>query len=435
MEDEQGGRREHAEVIVVGAGVIGTSTALALARHGHDVLVIDRGSAIGHGSTSSSAGIIRLHADDPVSCSLAMEALPLWESWRDFLRAPDDEEMAQFVRCGSVILDHGDGATDRYAEVLASCGAAAEQLDAAGLLELAPYLDIHRFGPPVDITNDAFWVEPTELLQGALHTPASGYVGDPALAAKNLADAAAREGARFRLRSEVSGFDHSDETWTVRLADGVNLTAQVVVNAAGPHSAHINALAGVGDDFTVGVRQLREELHHVPAPPGVNLERDGVHVVDSDLGINFRPEGGGAFLVGSNGAECDPVTVVDDPDDFSAQVSVRSWDRQVLRLARRVRGLTVPPRPRGVVGLYDATDDWAPIYDTTAREGFVVAMGTSGNQFKTAPVVGDLMRQIVESALEKEQAPAVLHGQTTGREFPGAAFSRQRTAVAARSRG
>ncbi|WP_109471875.1 NAD(P)/FAD-dependent oxidoreductase [Ornithinimicrobium cavernae] len=435
MEDDQGRRGRHAEVIVIGAGVIGVSTALALVRHGHDVLVIDRGSAVGHGSTSSSAGIIRLHADDPVSCSLAMEALPLWEGWRDFLRAPADEEIAEFVRCGTVILDHGNGSTDRYAEVLASCGAEAEHLDTAGLLELAPYLDVHRFGPPVDVADDAFWSEPDGLLRGALHTPASGYVGDPALAAKNMADAAARGGARFRMRSEVIGCDRGPGTWTLHLADGTVLTAEVVVNAAGPHSSHINTLAAVRDDFTVTVRQLREELHHVPAPAAVDLRRHGVHVVDGDLGINFRPEGDGAFLVGSNGAECDPVTTVEDPDDFPTEVSVTSWDRQVLRLARRVRGLTVPHRPRGVVGLYDATEDWVPIYDTTAREGFVVAMGSSGNQFKTAPAVGDLMRQIVESALDGEEAPPVLRGPTTGHEFPGAAFSRQRTAVAARSRG
>ena len=58
-------------------------------------------------------------------------------------------------------------------------------------------------------------------------------------------------------------------------------------------------------------------------------------------------------------------------------------------------GLTVPHRPTGIVGVYDASTDWTPIYDRTALPGYYVAMGTSGNQFKNAPVVGQLMAGLI----------------------------------------
>ena len=44
--------------------------------------------------------------------------------------------------------------------------------------------------------------------------------------------------------------------------------------------------------------------------------------------------------------------------------------------------------------------DWTPVYDRTDRPGFYVAMGTSGNQFKNAPVVGTLMRTLVDAVVD-----------------------------------
>ncbi len=50
---------------------------------------------------------------------------------------------------------------------------------------------------------------------------------------------------------------------------------------------------------------------------------------------------------------------------------------------------------QGVVGLYDATPDWNPIYDKSSLPGYYMAIGTSGNQFKNAPVIGDLMAELI----------------------------------------
>jgi sarcosine oxidase subunit beta len=71
-----------------------------------------------------------------------------------------------------------------------------------------------------------------------------------------------------------------------------------------------------------------------------------------------------------------------------------------MREAQRIRGLRIPSRPSGIVDLYDCTDDWIPIYDKSSLDGFYMAVGTSGNQFKNAPVVGVLMSELVQ-AVEK----------------------------------
>ena len=70
---------------------------------------------------------------------------------------------------------------------------------------------------------------------------------------------------------------------------------------------------------------------------------------------------------------------------------------QSLRLARRLPGLQVPSQKSGVVSAYDCTDDWIPIYDRTSLDGYYVAIGTSGHQFKAAPFVGVAMAALVDA--------------------------------------
>ena len=54
----------------------------------------------------------------------------------------------------------------------------------------------------------------------------------------------------------------------------------------------------------------------------------------------------------------------------------------------RIPTLRIPHRPVGIVGIYDVADDWIPVYDRTDLDGFYVALGTSGNQFKNAAIAG-----------------------------------------------
>jgi sarcosine oxidase subunit beta len=58
--------------------------------------------------------------------------------------------------------------------------------------------------------------------------------------------------------------------------------------------------------------------------------------------------------------------------------------------------LRIPNERKGIVDLYDVSDDWIPIYDRSVLDGFYMAIGTSGNQFKNAPVVGHLMGELID---------------------------------------
>jgi sarcosine oxidase subunit beta len=66
-----------------------------------------------------------------------------------------------------------------------------------------------------------------------------------------------------------------------------------------------------------------------------------------------------------------------------------------MRKAQRIPELPIPEQQRGIVDLYDVSDDWLPIYDASDLAGFYMAVGTSGSQFKNAPVVGKLMAELI----------------------------------------
>jgi glycine/D-amino acid oxidase-like deaminating enzyme len=208
-----------------------------------------------------------------------------------------------------------------------------------------------------------------------------------------------------------------------------DLRAEIVVNAAGPWSGRVNALAGVESDFGVRTRPMRQEVHQVAAP--TSYDGDGaVALADLDLGTYVRPARDGQLLVGGTEPACDPLEWVDDPDVVDARPTAAGFQRQVTRAARRLPELGVPNQPSGIVGVYDVSDDWTPIYDRTSAPGYFVAIGTSGNQFKNAPLVGLLMTSLVDAVrrgVDHDRDPVQLTLPRTGHVIDLATFSRLRT--------
>ena len=101
----------------------------------------------------------------------------------------------------------------------------------------------------------------------------------------------------------------------------------------------------------------------------------------------------------------------------------------MLRLARRMPDFGVPVSPSGIGALYDATDDWVPIYDRSSIDGYFMACGTSGNQFKNAPMAATFIRLLIEaseSGRNHDQDPISYIGPRSGRAINVGAFSRLR---------
>ena len=386
---------QHFDAIVIGAGIVGSGVALELTRSGKQVAFIDRNSGAGQGSTSASSAIVRFQYSTWEGVVTSWEAKFGWQRWSEHLGAVDPQGMARYTATGVFTWDFPGFDSTRVMELFDKIGIPYERLSASEIAQRFPYFETGTHHPPKTLDDPAFWQDSSVEL-GGFYCPAGGFVDDPSLAAHNLAHAAIVHGATPFYRSTVTRVLRGvDVIEGVELNGTTVLTAPVVVNCAGPHSRAINELAGDIGAWNVTTGPMRQEVHHLADPTNFTIANGAPVTFDGDLGTYFRPDPGG-IMVGGMEPECEPLDWLHDADEANMAASLPVYEAQTTRLARRIPTLQVPPRPRGVVGIYDVSDDWIPIYDKTSLPGYYVAIGTSGNQFKNAPVIGQIMARLID---------------------------------------
>ncbi len=423
---------EHSyDAIIIGAGVIGGAVALELADRGYKTLTVDKAATAGAGSTSNSCAIVRFSYSSIEGINLSWEGMHYWKDWANYVGADDELGLIDYHMTGQLVLQqHGDATHAARVKMLwDELGIPHEVWDTDTIKARCPYIDPSLFGPPTRPDNEAFWKDPAGAIERGYFTPDAGYVSDPQLSCHNLQRGAEARGATFWFNAEVVSIDQEDHRVSgVTLADGRAPRAPIVVNVAGPHSYLINQMAGVYDSMNIKTKALRHEVHHVPAPDGVDFDAHGITVADDDLGIYFRPEVGNHILIGSGDPVCDPREFV-DPEDYDTSLYAEQYEAQVLRANRRLPGIGMPHDKKGIVDLYDVSDDWIPIYDRTDLDGFYVAIGTSGNQYKNAGSAGQMRADLivaVEGGHDHDDDPLVVEGRYSGADLDIGFFSRNR---------
>lgn len=417
------------DVVIIGAGIIGAAIATELSRRGMRTLNIDKNPAAGYGSTSASCAIIRVHYSTLDGTALAYDGYFDWKHWAEYLGVEDERGLTAFHECGCLVMKT---ASNRHLSNILpnieALGIPHEHWDAATILERLPPYDLQRYAPAKSLRDEAFGQPTGGSLEGGVFFPTAGYIGDPQLATHNLQRAAEAAGAEFRFSRAVTAIQvQHNRVQGVTLDNGEQIAAGIVINVAGPHSAKINAMVGADQDMSITTQALRQEVVHVPGPEGFDFEHRGIVVSDSDISCYCRPESGNHILVGSEDPECDPREFV-DPDDYNREFS-EQWTTQALRYAQRMPEISLPSKAQGVVDLYDVTEDWIPIYDRSCIDGYYMAIGTSGNQFKNAVAAGRLMAQLIdycEAGQDHDQNPLQARCGHLDRSIDMAAFSRKR---------
>ncbi|MDF1791914.1 MAG: FAD-dependent oxidoreductase [Thalassobaculaceae bacterium] len=419
-----------ADAIIIGAGVIGTAIAFELAKKGWKTLSLDRNAQAGHGSTSGSCAIIRTYYSTLDGTAFAWEGYHYWRDWADYLEVLDPNGLATFKECGALVMKtEANDHMARHMENADILGCPYEEWTPEQVQARLPGTTMEGFFPAKSGDDPTFGQPTGGHLRGAVFWPKAGYITDPALSAQNLAHAAKAKGAEFLYGATVTEIlKAGGKTTGVKLADGSEIRAPVVINVAGPASARINALAGVTGEMTISTRALRQEVVHVPSPEGLNFETDGMVLSDSDIAVYCRPEHGNNILIGSEDPPCDAHVWVDDDTDYDRDFT-EQWRTQALRYAQRLPTLGVPSRMKGVVDLYDVTEDWIPIYDKASLGGYYMACGTSGNQFKNAPIAGKMMAALVDycaAGNDHDTAPLSFRLPYLGRDINVGFYSRKR---------
>ncbi|MEZ5537214.1 MAG: FAD-dependent oxidoreductase [Thiolinea sp.] len=416
------------DAIIIGAGVIGTAISLELARKGWRTLNVDRLPAAGYGSTSNSSAIIRTYYSTLDGTAMAYEGYHYWKDWAQYVGIEDRAGMARFRECGCLVMkvEH-NGYLQKALRFSDELGIPYQELTPAQIQERIPGCDLSLFYPAKRMDDPGF-AEPTGgEIQGAVFWPKGGYVIDPQLATHNLQCAAEAAGASFRFKANVADIRTTDGRVSgVELDNGEFIASPVVVNVAGPHSHKINQLAGVYAGMNIKTRAMRQEVAYVPGPAHYDYPNMGCVTADSDVAAYTRPDNN-MLVVGTEEPPCDPMEWV-DPDDFDQNLTEQALT-QIMRIAQRNPMLAIPNQLRGVVALYDVSDDWIPVYDKTDLPGFYVAIGTSGNQFKNAPVAGRMMAHLIstcEAGHNHDADPVKYRMEHLGREVSIGFYSRNR---------
>jgi sarcosine oxidase subunit beta len=428
------------DAIIVGAGVIGCPIAYELAKMGYKTLNVDKLEDAGMGSTAASCAIVRAHYSTEDGVAFAYEGFKYWLDWENYLEQVNDEKgLARFMNTGSILIKSQGHDWRKVKKHYDAVGVKYEEWSVEKIKEMVPVYDLHENWPVRRPEDPEFFDEPTKLLEGALFCPEGGYVNDPELSAHNIMRATEAKGGEFIFNAEVAEVRSQDnQVLGITLKDGTQIDAPVVVNVAGPHSFKINQMAeGVYEGCNIKTKALRHEVMHTPAPEGYDYLNEGYHTSDGDVACYYRPEVGNMFLIGSEDPDCDPQEWV-DPDEFYAgqgetgrnnQLSEAQWKAQTYRCAKRVEGLQIPNQPRGVCDLYDCSDDWIPIYDKSSMKGFYMAIGSSGNQYKNAPVAGRMMAELIDACqkgLDHDKEPFQFKLPHLGRTIDVGFFSRNR---------
>lgn len=419
-----------ADAIIIGAGVIGSATAFELAKLGYRTLSVDRNAEAGHGSTSSSCAIIRVHYSTLEGTAFAYEGYFYWRDWAEYLGVADERGLATFREVGCLVTK--TEANNHMANYLAHCDALGipyEDWSAEKIVERLPIYDMQSYFPAKRPDDPGFGAPSGGMVEGGIFFPTGGYVTDPALSSHNLQRAAEAHGAEFRFNASVAEIlQQGGRAAGVRLADGEEIHAPVVINVGGPASSRINEMAGVTGDMTITTKALKQEVVHVPSPAGFDFENDGIVVSDSDISCYCRPEHGNHILIGSEDPPCDDHVWVADDSDYDRNFT-EQWNVQAMRYAQRVPSLGIPNTSRGVVDCYDVTEDWIPIYDKSSLPGFYMACGTSGNQYKNAAIAGKMMAALVdycEAGNDHDTAPLTFRLPYIGRDTNVGFYSRKR---------
>jgi sarcosine oxidase subunit beta len=344
------------DAIVVGAGISGAATAYHLAKAGAKTLLLERGEPAS-GGTGKSAAIIRQSYSTPLLVRLARASITMFENANHELG-----HGAGFVQdgyCFVVSADMLEGARKNVA-MQKGLGIVNEWSEGPGFPQHLPEIN-------------------PEGIAGVVYEPHGGYA-DPVQATEAYVAAFQDAGGEFRARTPVRRLTrHGNRITGVELDSGA-VSANQVVNAAGPWAKPLAASV----DLDLPLRAVREQDTVWQVPAGRAVPKTSV-----SMGVDacyYRPLGQGRFIIGRGF----PKEYHDvDPYNFKASADDDFVSDVQTRVERRFPAFAGMKLIEAYAALYDVTPDWYPVVGPRdGIAGYADFSGGSGHGFKIAPAIG-----------------------------------------------
>ncbi len=347
------------DVLIIGAGVVGTSIAFHLAKLGcRDVVVLEK-NYIGSGSTEKCAGGIRQQFSNEGNIRLSMESVRFFERFED-----ETGQVADFRQNGYLILATSEDELKVFrenVELERKFGLEVELISTEEVTELVPGLNV-------------------EDVVGATFCRSDGYA-DPYSVVSGFASAAKRLGARIYEDVEVTGIELSGDRVKGVLTTQGRFQAPVVVDAAGAYAGIVGKMAGLD----IPIHPSRR--HVFITEPSFNRANLPL-VIDFHNGFWFRREGLSLIFGMRN---------PDEPEGFSIDVDWGFFTDTLADIAcQRLPRLMEIGISGAKAGLHSDTPDYMAILgEAPGVAGLFLACGFSGHGFMHSPAVGRLMADLI----------------------------------------
>ena len=396
-----------ADVVVVGAGIVGCATAYFLARRGARVVVVERGPVPGEQSRKNW-GFVRQQGRDPVELPLVVEANRLWQGLERELGAD-----LEWTRGGNLALAADEARLARFETwlpVAREFGLETRLLRARDLDTVVPGLG-------------GQWA-------GGMHTPGDGHA-DPEKATDAFARAAVAHGARLYTECAVQAVTTQAGAVAGVVTERGEVRAPAVVCAAGAWSSRLCRTLGLD----LPQRWVRGTVARTTPAPTVTA------CAVWGPGVAFRQRRDGSFNIAAGGSLDHDVTLdslrqvrfflpnywknrtmfrfhVGRPllaslvaalPGSSARRRPLMWDRgrepapnpakvrrSLAELQRVLPALPALGLVRQWAGYIDATPDLVPVIgEVPSLRGLVLATGFSGHGFAMGPIAGRLVSELI----------------------------------------
>ena len=354
---------ETAEAVIIGGGIVGSSVAWHLTGSGcRNVLVIERESQQGLGSTGKSMGGVRAQFATDVNIRMSRYSIPVFAAFEEITGYPSGYKPHGYLFVATA-PGHLEYLRQNYQRQVALGLQAVELLGRQEVLRRVPQLR-------------------SEDIAGGSFCATDGFV-DPYSVMKGFMAAAIERGARLWRGAEVTGIDVDERGVAgVRTTNG-SVASRVVVNAAGPWAAQVARMAGVD----LPVVPLRRML--VPTEPFPGLPERLPMVIDMATGFHFRPEGLGLLMAWNDPEETPGFKTAFDPA-FIEKILTRAVSRVPC-----FEDLQVNPR-RAWAGLYEVTPDHHAIIGPAPEvPGLFFVNGFSGHGVMHSPASGRIAADLI----------------------------------------
>ncbi len=371
------------DVIIIGAGSVGTPTAMSLASRNVRTLVLDSGSSAGQGNNKCAIGGIRATHGEPAKVALSLHSLKTFSTWKE--------------KHGDDIGWHMGGYTF----------VAYEESIAESLRKMIPAqqkagLNIQWHGPD-KIMEIVPGINPDGLLGGTF-SPEDGSAS-PMESCYAFHRFAVRQGAEFRFNEEVRSIEKKVDFKVVTTRG--TYTAPIVISCAGSYAREIGAMLGVDlpvypDMHEAGITEPVQRFFH---PMVVDIKR-----APGSANYYFYQYSTGqvVFCITPDPPRLGTGTA--ETSEFLPMVSKR-----MVNLYPRLANLKVR---RTWKGCYPQTPDGSPIVGETGVKGFLAAVGMCGQGFMLGPGVGEVLARLVTGKTTDEDR-MVLDAMALEREFSG----------------